>query len=96
MMRRVVLYFITLTIPLFFGLTVWQAIKYANLEQEIKELEIIQEEWIESNKRLIVGIAVLSSAERIAYIAEHELGLSKKRPEEVLQIKIRRGLTTDG
>jgi cell division protein FtsL len=96
MMRRVILYFVTLTIPLFLGLTVWQAVRYADLEREIKELESIQEEWIESNKQLIVGIAVLSSAERIGYIAEHELGLSKKRPEDVLQIKITRGRTTDG
>jgi cell division protein FtsL len=96
MIRRVVLYFVTLTIPLFLGLTAWQAVRYADLEREVKELENIQEEWIESNKRLIVGIAVLSSAERIEYIAEHELGLSKKQPEEVLQIKITRGRTSDG
>jgi cell division protein FtsL len=96
MKRRVVLYFVTLTIPLLFGLTVWQATRYTELEQEVKELETIQEEWIESNKRLIVGIAVLSSPERIAYIAEYELGLSKKQPEEVLQVRIQRANHTDG
>jgi cell division protein FtsL len=96
MMRRVILYFITLTIPLFLGLAVWQATRYADLEQEIKKLETIQEEWIESNKLLIAGIAVLSSAERIEYIAKHELGLSKKRPEEVLQVRIKKGYHTDG
>ncbi|MDR2759910.1 MAG: cell division protein FtsL [Spirochaetaceae bacterium] len=96
MKRQVILYFVAFTIPLFFGLTLWQAARYAELEQEVKELEAVQEEWIESNKRLIVGIAVLSSPERIAYIAEHELGLSKKQPEEVLQVRIKRTNHTDG
>lgn len=96
MKRWVVLYFITLTIPLFLGLTVWQATRYAELEREVKKLEAIQEEWIESNKRLIVEIAVLSSPERIAYIAEYELGLSKKQPEEVLQVQIKGPNYSDG
>jgi cell division protein FtsL len=96
MMRRVILYFVSLTIPLFFGLTAWQATRYTDLEQEIRKLETIQEEWIENNKMLIAEIAVLSSAERIEYIAKHELGLSKKRPEEVLQVRINRGYHTDG
>ncbi|MDR2069640.1 MAG: cell division protein FtsL [Spirochaetaceae bacterium] len=96
MKQRMILYFVTLTIPLFLGLTVWQATRYAELKQEVKALEAIQEEWIESNKRLIVGIAVLSSPERIAYIAERELGLSKKQPEEVLQVRIKRTNHADG
>lgn len=96
MMRRVILYFVTLTIPLFLGLAAWQATRYADLEQEIRKLETIQEEWVESNKLLIAEIAVLSSAERIEYIAEYELGLSKKRPEEILQVRIKRGYHTDG
>jgi cell division protein FtsL len=82
--------------PLFLGLAVWQATRYTVLEQEIKELEAVQEEWIESNKLFIAEIAVLSAPERIGYIAGHELGLSKKRPEEVLQIRIQRGRRTDG
>ncbi|MDR2630706.1 MAG: cell division protein FtsL [Spirochaetaceae bacterium] len=96
MKRRVILYLVTFTIPLFLGLTVWQATRYAELEKEVKELEAVQEEWIESNKRLIVGIAVLSSPERITYIAEHDLGLYKKRPEEVLQVQIKGATHTDG
>jgi cell division protein FtsL len=96
MMRRILLYFITLTIPLFLGLAVWQATRYTDLEQEIKELQAVQEEWVESNKLLIAEIAVLSAAERIEYIAGHELGLSKKQPEAVLQIRIQRGYHTDG
>jgi cell division protein FtsL len=54
----------------------------------MRRLETVQEEWIESNKRLIAGIAVLSSSERIEHIAKNDLGLQKKAPEEILQIRI--------
>ncbi len=63
---------------------------------EIKQLEKTQIEWIESNKRLIAGIAMMSSSERIERIAVNELGLVKKTPEEILQIKIEGNRRTDG
>ncbi|MDR2028116.1 MAG: cell division protein FtsL [Treponema sp.] len=94
--RYILLYFVTLTIPLFLGAAVWQSIRYTELEREVRRLETMQEEWIESNKRLIAGIAVLSSAERIEYIAQNDLGLSKKEPEDVVQIRIERGRNADG
>ena len=84
----ILLYFFALTIPLFFGITAWQASRYATLEREIQQLEIDQEVWIESNKRLMAGIAVLASPGRIEKIARDELRLSKIRPEDVLQIRI--------
>ncbi|MDR3276242.1 MAG: septum formation initiator family protein [Treponema sp.] len=90
-MRRVTLYGIILTIPLLLGLLVWQSVRYDTLVEETARLETEQESWVEGNKRLIAGIAVLSSAERIEYIAREELGLIKKRPEEVLQIRIEGG-----
>jgi cell division protein FtsL len=81
----------TLTIPVFLGLVVWQSVRYANVEREVEHLEIQQKEWVKSNKSLIEGIAVLSAAERIEYIAVYELGLSKVMPEHVLQIRIQGG-----
>jgi cell division protein FtsL len=89
--RRIFLYILTLTIPLFLGFTAWQSSRYAALERELRLLTAEQEEWIESNKRLIAGIAVLSSSGRIEHIAKNELGLIKKAPEEVLQIRIEGG-----
>jgi cell division protein FtsL len=88
MRRFFCLYFVVLTIPLFLGFATRQSARYADLEREVRRLEISQEEWVENNKRLIAGIAVLSSPERIENIARNELGLTKKRPEEVLQIRI--------
>jgi cell division protein FtsL len=84
------------TIPLVLGLNAWQSFRYRDLERELAKLETAQEKWVESNKRLIAGIAVLSSSERIEYIAVHDLGLIKKDPEDVLQIRIERGRRGDG
>jgi cell division protein FtsL len=84
----ILLYFFALTISGFLGITAWQSSRYAALEREVKQFEADQEIWIESNKRLIAGIAVLSSPGRIEKIARDELGLSKIRPEDVLQIRI--------
>ena len=89
--RRILLYFMALSIPLLLGITVWQTSRYAELEWETRRLETVQEEWLESNKRLIAGIAVLSSSDRIEHIAKYDLGLTKKPPEEVLQIRIEAG-----
>ncbi|MDR3160395.1 MAG: septum formation initiator family protein [Spirochaetaceae bacterium] len=96
MLRRVVLYFMTLTIPLFLGLVAWQATRYTDLEKKIEVLVTEQEEWIENNKRLIAGIAVLSSVERIEHIARNQLALTKKRPEDVLQVQVRRERSQNG
>jgi cell division protein FtsL len=88
MRRFVLLYVFTLTLPLFLVGSVLQARRYNALQKEVNRLEVVQEEWIESNKRLIAGIGLLSSAERIEHIAREELGLMKKQPEDILQIRI--------
>ena len=88
MKRYILLYAAVLTIPLLLGLNAWQSNRYVSLELEIKRLEEAQEEWVESNKRLLAGISVLSSPKRIEFIAKKELGLHKIKPENVLQIKI--------
>jgi cell division protein FtsL len=84
-------YFAAITIPLFLGLVVWQSNRYRDLSAELSRLEQAQAEWVESNKRLIAGIAESSSSERIEHIARNELNLRKIRPEDVLQIKIEEG-----
>jgi cell division protein FtsL len=91
MRRFLLLYFLALTLPLFFGIALWQSGKYTALQREVRNLEVVQEEWIESNKRLIAGIALYSSPDRIEHIAAEELGLTRKQPEEILQIKIEGG-----
>ncbi|MDR2052609.1 MAG: cell division protein FtsL [Treponema sp.] len=93
--RIVLLYFLMVTIPLFFGALAWQSCRYAELEKETVNLETVQEDWVAGNRRLIAGIALLSSAERIEGIARDQMGLAKKQPEEVLQIRITGGYRAD-
>jgi cell division protein FtsL len=82
------LYFFAFTIPLFLGLLVWQSNRYQNLVREIVRLEQTQTEWVESNKKLIAGIAENSSAQRIDSIARNQLDLRKIPPEYYLQVRI--------
>ncbi|GHU85137.1 hypothetical protein FACS189473_3810 [Spirochaetia bacterium] len=90
------LYFLTLSIPALLGLSAWQSCRYADLERETVRLESDQEEWINGNRGLIAGIAVYSSPGRIEYVVKNQLGLTKKRPGEVLQILIKGRAGIDG
>ena len=85
------LYFLVLTIPLFLGIAAWQSIRYAEMDRNVRRLEAVQEELVESNNRLIAGIAVLSSSSRIGQVAVHDLGFKKVRPENIIQIIIEGG-----
>ncbi|MDR2900233.1 MAG: septum formation initiator family protein [Treponema sp.] len=95
-MKYIWIYIVVITIPLCLGFNAWQSVRYAEVSREIKQLEKTQTEWIENNKRLIAGIAMLSSSERIEKIAKNELGLVKKTPEEIMQIRIEGIKRTDG
>ncbi|MFA6508219.1 MAG: cell division protein FtsL [Treponemataceae bacterium] len=88
MKNRLFLYAIALSIPALLGLQAWQSARYARVENELRTLEKSQVEWLESNKRLIAGMAILGSSERIEKIAVHNLGMHKIKPESVLQVRI--------
>ena len=89
--RYALLYFFVLTIPFFLGFAAWRSVRYAELDRNVRRLEAVQEDWVESNKKLVAGIAVLSSSSRIEHIAVKDLGLVKMRPEDVLQVTIEGG-----
>jgi cell division protein FtsL len=91
MKKALLRYFAVITMPLLMALVVWQSARYTDMERDITRLETAQEEWVESNKRLIAGIAMLSSSERIENIARNDPGLVRVRPEDVLQIRIEEG-----
>jgi hypothetical protein len=61
----------------FFFLNTWQGYRYERLEASVAALGREQEDWLERNKKIIAGLAVLSSPARVAGLAESELGLSK-------------------
>jgi hypothetical protein len=63
----------------------WQVNRYAGLAAEARRLEASQESWIEENRKLAAGIAVLASRARAASVAA-SLGLEKVSPERRLFI----------
>ena len=89
--RYALLYFFVLTIPFFLGVAAWQSVRYTELDKNVRHLEAVQEDWVAGNRRLIAGIAVLSSSSRIEQVAINDLWLSKIQPEDVLQIRIEGG-----
>ena len=89
--KYLILYFFAFTIPLFLGILVWQSNRFQSLEKEMVRLEQTQKEWVESNKKLIAGIAENSSAQRIDDIARNQLDLQKIQPEYFLQVRITGG-----
>jgi len=89
--KYLLLYFLAFTIPIFLGLLVWQSNRYQNLAKELVRLEQSQTEWVESNKKLIAGIAEYSSAQRIDSMARNQLDLRKIPPEYFLQVRIMGG-----
>jgi cell division protein FtsL len=90
--RCVLFYFFVLSIPFFLGIVAWQSTRYAELDRNVRRLEASQEDWVEGNRRLIAGIAVLSSSARVGQVAVQDLGLTRIRPENVLQVRIEPGL----
>jgi len=91
MKKNIMLFAATFTMLALLGLCVWQSVRCAGLKSETKRLEKVQAECIESNRRLMAGVTLLSSARRIEHIARTELGMSKIAPENVTLIKIKGG-----
>jgi cell division protein FtsL len=86
--KKILLYAFVISVPLALCAVVWQASRYSVLKRETKNLVERQEDCIENNKRLMAEITTLSSAARIDSVAQQGLGLSKRKPEEVLQVVI--------
>jgi cell division protein FtsL len=75
--RKILLILAACTVPVFFFLQVLTAYQYQMLEREVGALEQEQKDWFEKNKKIIAGISVLRSPERIEKSARDELGLQK-------------------
>ncbi|MBO5123986.1 MAG: cell division protein FtsL [Spirochaetaceae bacterium] len=76
------------SIPLFLAVDGVQARRFAQLEQEIAQLERRQAEMVEENKNLITGISVLSSADRIEALASGQLGMRPAESSEIIRVEM--------
>lgn len=85
------------SIPAFVFINIYQTYSYQSLQQSVATLETQQKNWLEHNKRIIAGIAVLSSPQRIDQIAKDKLGLKQQTLGPTLRIRVpARSGTNDG
>lgn len=87
MMKKILIIFMIITVPVLFSLEVWQAARYKKLANEVSQLEEEQKDWIDKNKKILADISVLRSPERIQKLASEELGLEPLDPDKILRIK---------
>ncbi|MEW5815234.1 MAG: cell division protein FtsL [Spirochaetota bacterium] len=86
-MKKIVFLFL-FTVPLLVFLNVWQTFRFMQIKNEVVFLGNEQREWLERNKRMIAGIAVLDSPARLDQLAGQYLGLIRKKPGEMFKIQI--------
>ena len=87
-MKEKLILLIILAVPVLLYLNVWQAFRYRVVETEIELLEDQQREWIEKNKKIIVGIEVLGAPDRIDTLAAEIDGLHRSNLPAAIRIKV--------
>ncbi len=90
MIKNVMAVVMTLAIPFFLFLTVWQTGRYAEIDSELRSLDMEQQALVNQNKRLISALTVLSVPERIERVATEELYMRKARSDEIMRIELKR------
>ena len=85
MMKYGLLFFIVLTIPVFWGINAWQSTKCAEIRNEVRKIEREQEDLIEYSKITANEINGLLAVERLESEAQR-MGLRKMRPEDIVLI----------
>jgi len=86
--KKKLILLVILAVPILLYMNVWQAFRYRVVETEIDLLEEKQQDWIEKNKKIIVGIEVLGAPERIDTLASEIEGLGKTDLPVAIRIKI--------
>jgi cell division protein FtsL len=86
MLKKIIMLIFVCTIPVVLFFSSVQAYNYIKLENEIGELETLQKEWIEKNKKLIASIEVLRTPKRIEKIAQEDLELKKIDKERIRKV----------
>jgi len=74
------------TLPLFLLLVVVQAIQYQDLQREVDSKERQQSEWVEKNRKVLAGVTVLRSPQRIESLAQSDPGLLSVGADHTVKI----------
>ena len=75
------------TLPLFLMAMVFQAIQYQDLRRGVALKEREQYEWVEKNKKVLAGVTVLRSPQRIQSLAEADPGLQSVGAERTVKVR---------
>lgn len=87
-MKKLIAAALIILIPALLFLSVWQSYRYDILSRDVADLEQMQKEIFEKNKKIVMGIEFLKSPFRINKIADEELELEKVDPDRILRIEL--------
>jgi cell division protein FtsL len=85
-MKKKIALILLCTVPALVFLNVWEVFRFEELKRTVRTLEAEQNEWLEKNKRMITGLAVLNSPARIDKLAREELKLKKTGVGDTIRI----------
>ncbi len=86
--RKLILVLVALAVAALFFLNTWQGYRYERLAHQVAQLEQEQQEWLDRNKKAVIGIAILRSPERIERIARESLDMDKSGSAALTIVRI--------
>jgi hypothetical protein len=86
-MNRKVLLFCAATLPLFLMAVVVQTIQYQDVKREVAAQEREQDVWVEKNRKILAGVTVLRSPQRIEALAEDDKGLEAVGADRTVKVR---------
>lgn len=87
-MRKFLVGFMTICIPVLLLATVLQSSRYTRLKNVLKDYCIKEEELVVNNSKKISAITILTSPERIERIAIEDLQMRKALPNEIIRVRL--------
>jgi hypothetical protein len=86
-MKKGVILVLTLLVPCFLLLEVWEVFRYNALRADVARFEQEQADWLDRNTKAVLGIAFYSSPERIDKIVHNDTGYEKADESKIVRIE---------
>jgi hypothetical protein len=87
--KKLLILLLTFLVPCFLFLDIWGVFRYNELFATVAKLEQEQDEWLDLNKKAIMGIAISTSPERIAKFAKADPVLRQALRADVVDIEFK-------
>ncbi len=75
------------TLPLFLMAVVVQQISYQDVERAVAAQEAQQDLWLEKNRKLLAGVTVLRSPQRIETLAQADPSLRQVGADHTVKVR---------